>query len=530
MVKTVSNITEFNQGVNDTRHMKYIVTAKIICLSFNPKKTCGAIGIDGGVVRATGSFEDVVRNMGSEVEVKTYQDQVIMPGFIDAHMHLDDFGKYISIIDLRGMTSIEEMKAKISCIAKDGGWILGHGWDQDLFSESRWPTRDDLDMVQNIRPVFMSRVDLHSAVMNSAAIKEMGLEEEFAGDEDLVRDSTGSVTGVVKERVFGYADDWIKIHMPDEQWEEMLQKAEREANKAGVTSVGFMSCSIRQYAILSHLKLKRGLSLRIHAYISSDEFPSLEYSSGDEFLRISGVKAFSDGSLGSRTALLSFPYMDNPENFGEARESNDSIYGSGKLAEGKRMDIGTHAIGDKALDNVLSVYEKLGKEHRIEHASLVRSDQFERIKNCKAVLVVQPHFTITDFWTLNRIGEGKVGMAYPFNTMLKNKIPIALSTDCPVENINPWETVYAAVTRGSHEGIPLGLLSGEERISTEQALEAYTQGSALALRNPEIGSLLEGNMADFIVIDRDPLAAPDDELQHINVVGTWVGGKAVWQL
>ena len=272
--------------------MKYIVTAKIIYLSLSPKKTCGAIGIDGSIVRATGSFEEVVRKMGSEVEVKTYPGQVIMPGFIDAHMHLDDFGKYTSIIDLRGVTSIEEMKAKISRAAKDGGWILGHGWDQDLFSESRWPTRDDLDMVENARPVFLSRVDLHSAVMNSAAIKEMGLEEKFAGDADMVRDSTGSVTGVVKERVFGYADDWIKIHMPDEQWEEMLQKAETEANRVGVTSVGFMSCSIRQYAILSHLKLKRGLSLRIHAYISSDEFPNLEYSGGDEFLRISGVKAF----------------------------------------------------------------------------------------------------------------------------------------------------------------------------------------------------------------------------------------------
>ena len=510
--------------------MKYIVTAKIIYLSFNPRRTCGAIGVDGGFVCATGSFEEVVMKMGSAVEVKTYPDMVVMPGFIDAHMHLDDFCKYISIIDLRGVTSIEEMKSKVSCAAKDDGWILGHGWDQDLFSERRWPTRDDLDSAQNSRPVFLSRVDLHSAVMNSAAIKEMELEEKFAGDADLVRDSAGSITGVVKERVFGYADDWIKNHMPDEKWEEMLQRAEVEVNKVGVTSVGFMSCSIRQYAILSHLKLKRGLSLRIHAYISSDEFPNLEYSGGDEFLRISGVKAFSDGSLGSRTALLSFPYSDDPGNYGEARESNDSIYKSGKLAESVRMDISTHAIGDEALDNVLSVYEKLGMEHRIDHASLVRKDQFARIKQCKAVLVVQPHFIITDFWTLNRIGEEKMGMAYPFNTMLKNRIPIALSTDCPVENINPWETVYAAVTRGSYERVPLGLLSCEERMSTEQALEAYTQGSALALRDPEIGSLLEGNMADFIAVDRDPLAVPENELQQINVVGTWVGGKAVWQL
>jgi predicted amidohydrolase YtcJ len=509
--------------------MRYIVTAKIIYLSFNPKKTCGAIGIDGGIVRATGSFEEVVRKMGSEVKVKAYPDRVIMPGFVDAHMHLDDFGKYISIIDLRGVTSIEEMKAKISRAAKEDGWVLGHGWDQDLFSEGRWPTRNDLDKVQDFRPVFLSRVDLHSAVMNSAAIKEMGLEEKFAGDSDLVRDSTESITGVVKERVFGYADDWIKFHMPDEEWKEMLRKAETEANKVGVTSVGFMSCSIRQYTILSQLKRKSGLSLRIHAYISSDEFQNLDYSGGDEFLRISGVKSFSDGSLGSRTALLSFPYSDDPGNYGEIRESNHSIYKSGKLAESRRMDIGTHAIGDKALDNVLSVYEKLCKGHRIEHASLVRNDQLERIRKCKAVLVVQPHFTITDFWTLKRVGKEKAGIAYPFNTILKNEIPLAFSTDCPVENLNPWETVYAAVTRGSYESVPLGLVSGEERISTEQALQAYTEGSADALKDPKIGSLYDGNFADFIAVDRDPLEVEDNELRFIKVVGTWVGGKPVWQ-
>jgi predicted amidohydrolase YtcJ len=366
--------------------------------------------------------------------------------------------------------------------------------------------------------------------MNSAALEEMGIEEKFSDDADLVRDSHGRVTGIVREKVFGYADDWIKDHTPDNRWEEMLDNAQSEANRLGVTSVGFMSCSTKMYSNLQSLEQKKGLSLRIHAYISSDEFAELEYSGGDEFLRITGVKAFSDGSLGSRTALLSFPYLDDTDSHGQVRESSDSIYRNGRLAESRGMDIGTHAIGDLALDNVLSVYERLGQNHRIEHASLVRKDQLPKIRKCNTILAIQPHFIITDFWTLDRIGDENSGMAYPFNTMIRQGIRIAMSTDCPVENLNPWETVYAAVTRGFYERIPLGLVSRGECISTRQALAAYTQGSAAALRNPKIGSLVEGSLADFIMLDRDPLTVPENDLHHIMVKGTWVNGEMVWPL
>ncbi|MEM0156343.1 MAG: amidohydrolase family protein [Thermoplasmataceae archaeon] len=507
--------------------MKYIVTARIIYISFNPRRSCVAMGIEDGVVRATGNLEEVKEKMGN-VTVNEYPDLVIMPGFIDAHMHLDDFGKYLSIIDLRGITSIEEMKSKISTSVNGNGWILGHGWDQDLFSEKRWPVRDDLDSAQSVMPVFLSRVDLHSAVINSVALREMNLEEKFADNPNLVRDSRGRITGVLSEEVFGYADDWIKDHTPERRWEVMLENAESEANKLGVTAVGFMSCTSRMYSNLLRLKAKGRLSLRIHAYISSDDFSELEYFGGDEFLKISGVKAFADGSLGSRTALLSFPYRDDVKNHGQPRESRGAIFSNGKLAEKRGMDIGTHAIGDLALDIVLSVYEELDQRHRIEHASLVRKDQLSKIKECNAILVIQPHFIMTDFWTLNRIGEDNAGIAYPFNTIMMHGIQIAISTDCPVENLNPWETVYAAVTRGSNEGIPLGTASREESLTIEQTLDAYTQGAAAALRNTDIGALLEGKLADFIVLDKDPLTVTERELLHISVKSTWVNGKRVW--
>lgn len=508
--------------------MKSIVTARMIYVSFDPRRTCEAIGSENGTIVAVGTREDVIRKVGNDAQLIDLPDSVIMPGFVDAHMHLDDFGKYLSIIDLRGTRSIEEMKRKISQSGNDRRWVLGHGWDQDLFSEKRWPNKNDLDAMDMGRPVFLSRVDLHSAVLNSEAIREMKLEEKFSEDEDLVRDSNGRLTGIVREKVFGYADDWIKEHTPDEEWEKMLENGIAEANRLGVTAVGFMSCSTIQYAHLLRIKRKKGISLRIHAYISSEEFANLKYANGDEFLRISGVKAFGDGSLGSRTALLSFPYSDDTANYGAERESMDSIYESGKLAGNRGMDIGTHAIGDRALDNVLSVYEKLASGGRIEHASLIRKDQLARIRKCKVTLVVQPHFVITDFWTLDRIGRENSGMAYPFGTVLREGIPMALSTDCPVENLNPWETVYATVTRGKNDGIPLGRISGTECLSADQALRLYTEGSASALRNTRIGSLREGNKADFIALDSDPLALPDDDLGKIKVTRTWVDGGQVW--
>lgn len=507
--------------------MKKIITAHKIYLSFNPAVECEAISVSDDRIERTGKLTDLKAHYNEEIEVIDYHDMVIMPGFVDSHMHLDELGKYLSILDLRGTTSISEFKRKLSTAKPVGGWILGHGWDQDLFREKRWPTRKDLDEVFRDQPVLLSRVDLHSAVVNSRALELLDLEKKFGSSEDMVKDSDGSPTGVLLETVFGYADDYVRNSFSDDAQIRMLQDAMAECARLGVTTVGFVSCSESQLDLLRRIREDGRLPMRIRAYIGQDSFDNFTGFSDDEYLRVTGLKLFSDGSLGSRTALLSYDYNDDAGNTGEVSHSREELLQYSKKAEEMGLHVAIHAIGDKALDNVLWAFSQCRNQNRVEHAALIRTDQFSKIKELGTTLVVQPHFVITDFWTIERVGAENAHTVYPFGTILKSGIPMAFSTDCPVEMLNPWETVYAAVLRGKPEKIPLGLKTPDECINVESALDYYTKKSANAVRDRSVGSIESGKMADFIVLDVDPLHVNAEELKDLKVRETWVGGSPV---
>lgn len=505
--------------------MKKIIRAGKIYLSFNPIRECEAISFSDGVIEDAGDFARIKARYGEDAEVFEYPDSVIMPGFVDSHMHLDELGRYLSILDLRGVKSIKEFKEKLSSAKTLGGWVLGHGWDQDLFAEKRWPTREDLDEVVNDRPVFLSRVDLHAAVVNTHALKLLDLEQKFRDSNDLVKDSTGSPTGVVKETAFGYSDEYVKNDLPQEVQILMLKDAMNECVRLGVTTVGFVSCSSPQLELLRKIRDGGDHSVRIRAYINPDVLKQFTGFPNDPYLHVTGLKLFSDGSFGSKTALLSFEYNDDPGNSGIASYSREKLLEYAQLAEEKGLHVAIHAIGDAALDNVLWVLAQTKNHNRIEHAALIRADQFSKVKETGATLVVQPHFIITDFWTLDCVGHEKAGIVYPFSSIAKSGIPMAFSTDCPVEMLNPWETVYAAVTRGRLEQIPLGLKTEEECVDVESALDYYTAKSADAVKDESTGSITAGKMADFIVLDVDPLQVTVEDLKRIEVRETWIGGR-----
>lgn len=508
--------------------MKRIITADKIYLSFDPVKECEAVLISEGMVEKVGELAAIESQAGKEVEIVQYQGCVVMPGFVDSHMHMDELGRYLAIVDLRGVKSIGELKHRLSGTAAKGEWVLGHGWDQDLFLEKRWPTRSDLDEVIPDKPVLLTRVDLHSAVLNSRALETLGIQEKFGTSPDVVRDSNGLLTGVVKEAPFGYADDYVKSHLPEEMLTQMLLNAVSECARLGVTTVGFVSCSMQQLELLRKIRGSKKLTVRARVYFGAEGLNDFTGFPDDSFLRVNGLKLFSDGSFGSRTALMSFQYFDDPGNYGNEINSREKLLEYIRTAESKGLHVATHAIGDAALDNVIWAYSRSKKGHRIEHAALVRGDQYDRIKSIGATLVVQPHFIITDFWTLERIGHENASTAYPFNSLKRSGIPLAFSTDCPVEMLNPWETVYAAVTRGIAEEIPLGIKTPDECIDVRNSLDYYTRGSAAALNDATIGSLEPGKWADFIVIDTDPLSAANEKIKEIHVKETWVNGEKVY--
>lgn len=253
---------------------------------------------------------------------------------------------------------------------------------------------------------------------------------------------------------------------------------------------------------------------------------------GGRRLKIGGIKVLADGSLGARTAWLSSPYSD-AETSGHPNVTKEWLELVARETHEAGLQMAVHAIGDATMDMVLDVYESLGNVegagHRIEHASLMRPDQIERAKRLGVRLALQPHFVMTDWWVIERVGEERAKWVYPFRSIAEAGIPFGLSTDSPVEPLDPWETVYAAVTRGKYEGVPLAELTPNEALSLEETLHAYTAGSAEVLMEEKLGSLEEGKLADFIIVSDDPFEVDEKELREIKVLETYLGGERVFK-
>lgn len=507
--------------------LKLFHNARIIA-SYNPVAKYDWMLVENGTVSLLGKKGEEPNLPQGRIEKVDLNGMTAIPGFVDAHMHLDSFGEYLSVADLAGANSIKEMKQRIARSNEVSGWILGHGWDEHLFSENRLPNRQDLDSLFPDKPVYLSRVDLHSGVLNSKALEMLDLERIFPDSKNLVKEN-GATTGNVKENVFEHVNAKVyEICMSDPE-NRILEKGLDELARNGVTTVGFMCCSLKVLEMLRTLRDKGRLKVRVRAYLNAGELEEFTGFENDHMLSVTGVKLFSDGSFGTKSALLTLPYEDDPSNFGDEITTVERMIYLSRMAEEKDLDVATHAIGDKALDNVIEAYRHLNGRHRIDHVAMVREDQLEKLESIGSVLVVQPHFIITDFWILDRLGNSSARMLYNFNTLNSRGLQLSFSTDCPVEPINPWETVYAAITRGEEEGIPLGKVTPSEKVPLEQSLLSYTAGSAAALRESRLGSLRTGQKADFVVIGKDPFDCTNEEIREIITLNAYVNGELVFE-
>jgi len=520
---------------------------------FNPKKIVNALVVVNERVVYAGENEkakEIVKFLNGEVV--DLEGKTVLPGFIDSHMHLDELGMYLNMVDLRGVRSIKELKKKIGDYAEKAQttWVIGHGWDQELFEEKSWPTRWDLDEVVKDRPVMLSRVCLHAGVLNTKAMKLTGLLE--IDSPGVIKNEDGEPTGIVTEEAFELAREKFKETLTLEDYEKFFKNAMSFAASQGVTTVGFVSCDEKSIQGLSRLKEKVNFLIRVIVYLepgrrevsnkgmygNKDILESLKKLGtkrgfGDEKLKINGIKILADGSLGARTAWLSKPYSDEPSTSGYPNIDKKTLKELIKEAHEAGLQLAIHGIGDKTIDMILDAYENLGDikngRHRIEHASILRKDQIKRIARLGVVASVQPRFVITDWWAKSRVGDERVKWIYPFKSMLENDVSIGFGTDCPVEVLNPWETVYAAVTRGKYENVPYYEDSKEECLTLEEALYAYTFGSAyIMFEEVNLGTLEERKLADFIVVDRDPFEVEENGLKGIKILETYVGGKRVF--
>jgi hypothetical protein len=492
------------------------------------------IGDDGKVKAVLNRAELYKAKITSSVDGR---GQTLLPGFIDAHGHVTDLGFAALRLDLTGTHSLAELQRRLRDYAaahpKDT-WLIGFGWNQELWSDKKFPTSADLDAVVRDRPVVLERVDGHAVVANSAALKAAGVTAATkapAGGE--IHD------GLFVDAARSLIDNAEPKPSP-QQIDQALAKAQEILLGYGVTGVGSMSTSVADWQAFRRAGAAGRLNVRLMSYLlGTESMKAVPHPTpwlyGDR-LRAVGIKLFADGALGSRGAWLKQPYADKPDTRGLQFHSDAELLRLADQAASAGFQVATHAIGDAANAQIISVYEKLSQKYgkdrrwRIEHFQIVDPADIPRIAPAGIIASMQPtHQTSDRLMAQERLGPDRLKGAYAWQSVLKSGARLAFGTDFPVESPNPFPGLSAAISRQDVNGQPPGGWIPSERLTLEQALAAYTRGAAYAgFAEQKIGSLEPGKWADFILVDRDPTKVDAQTLARTKVLETWVAGKKVW--
>jgi predicted amidohydrolase YtcJ len=494
------------------------------------------IGDDGKVVQLIPP--GVMMKLAGVDTVIDGEGKTLLPGFIDAHGHVMELGFDALQLKLVGTTSLQDLQQRLKeyAAAHPGkGWILGAGWNQELWPTKTFPSSADLDSVERDRPVVLERVDGHALVANSAAMKAAGVTAQTPAP------AGGEIhNGTFVDNAKGLIERAIPKPTPVQQ-DVAFQKAQDILLGFGVTGVGSMSTSLDDWNTFRRAGDAKTLNVRLIVYLLGlDPLKVIPHPTpwyyGDR-LRAVGVKFFADGALGSRGAWLKQPYSDKPDTRGLQFHSTDELLTLENAAAAAGFQTATHAIGDAANAQVIDVYEHLSKTYgadrrwRIEHFQIVDPADIPLLKPAGIIASMQPtHQTSDRLMAEARLGPNRLKGAYAWETVEKLGIPLAFGTDFPVESPNPFPGLAAAVSRQDINGQPPGGWIPSERLSFEQALSAYTRGSAYAgFAEDKVGSLEPGKWADFVLVDRDISTASVPELYRTQVLQTWVAGKKVWE-
>jgi predicted amidohydrolase YtcJ len=526
-----------------------IVNAVIHTMDPN-QPTAEALAIHGNRILAVGSTKDIRKLAGSNTRVIDAKKRLLLPGFNDAHTHFMNGGFQLSSVDLRDANSPKEFAERIRTFAAKqpaGRWIRGGDWDHERWSEAKLPTKDLIDSFTSETPVFVNRLDGHMALANSLALRLAGVTRQTLDPPGgvIVRDAkTGEPTGILKDA----AQSLVWKVIPRRSHDELLSAARSATEYAaslGVTSVQdvLAGTDVGIYQTL----LDRGeLKTRIYAVTPLPDFEDLLRTGvrahfGSEMLRVGALKGFADGSLGSTTALFNEPYRDEPGTSGIA---SDEMYPEGSMlnrvraADKAGLQVMIHAIGDRANDLILTLFEQVARENgdrdrrfRIEHAQHLRPQDIPRFARDRVIASMQPYHAIDDGrWAEKRIGKERAKTTYAFRSLLDSGATLAFGTDWSVAPLNPILSVYAAVTRRTLDGKNSKGWIPEQKISVEEAVHAYTMGSAYAEFQEKVkGSITPGKVADLVILSRDIFKIDPKEIETVKVTMTLVDGRTVYE-
>jgi predicted amidohydrolase YtcJ len=512
----------------------------------NPQRPwADAIATRGDTIVAVGSSAEVQKTAGDDARVIDAGGAMVVPGFIDSHVHFIPGGFRLSSVQLRDAKTPAEFIARIKEYAttvQPGEWITGGDWDHKLWG-GELPHRDWIDSVTPNNPVWVHRLDGHMGLANSAAMRAAGVMRSTAdvNGGTIVRDASGEPTGIFKDN----AEDLINNSVPEPSTalaDRALDTAMKYVAAQGVTSVQNMG-SWSDLAVFERAKKEGRLITRLYAVVPLATWERLRDTvaargKGDEWVRIGGLKGFVDGSLGSHTAAMLEPFTDAPNDTGLLVNTPEDLYAWTSGADKAGLQVMVHAIGDRAIRLQLDIYERVEREDgprdrrfRIEHAQHTAPSDIPRFAALDVIASMQPYHAIDDGrWADEVIGTERAKTTYAFRSLLDAKARLSFGSDWFVAPPTPLEGIYAAATRRTLDDKHPGGWVPEQKITVEEALRAYTSGSAYAsFEEKKKGTLERGKLADFAINDRDLTRIPPVEIRDARVLMTVVGGKVVYE-
>jgi predicted amidohydrolase YtcJ len=528
--------------------MKLLFNANIHTLDEKQPKA-SALLIAGARIIAVGEKDQLESLAHGRLEKLDMHGRTILPGLTDAHLHLQYYALGLEKIDCETKTKEECLRrvAERARITKPGDWILGHGWNQNEWSEGGdWPTAAELDLLVPNNPVYLTAKSLHAAWANTSALNLAKVNSDTPDPKNgmIQRDHGGRATGILLETAMSLVGDTV----PEPSLEiiqSAIEKAQPILWKMGLTGVHDFDRR-DSFMALQQLRAQDKLKLRVNKNIPVD---SLDYAFelglrtgfGDDWLWIGSVKAFMDGALGPHTAAMFQPYNGDTENRGILNMDGEELFEHCRKAADVGLSMTVHAIGDRANHEVLNAYEQLRKyeteknlphlRHRIEHVQVLHPDDVPRFAQLNVIASMQPIHAPSDMYAADRFWGNRSALAYAWRTQLDHGAHLAFGSDAPVESPNPFLGLHAAVTRRRADGSPSA--DGwypAQKLTLAEALSAYTLGAAYAANaEHRIGILAENYLADLIVLENDIFSVDPNELLTMQASATMIGGEWVMQ-
>lgn len=506
-----------------------------------------AVVVEGNKIVFVGFGIDMMKHIDGKTEIIDLKGKLMLPGFIDNHVHFTSGGFYLLGIDLRPAKSVEEFKNILKDYVKThkGKWITGGNWDHEAWEIKDLPTKEMIDDFTKDTPVFVERFDGHMGLANSYALKLAGITKDTESPEGglIVKDPvTGEPTGILKDNAMSLIYKVIPPPSDEEVYQAAL-KALEEAKRFGVTSVHDMT-SPQDLKIYKRLEEEGKLTCRIYTRYPINKYEDLidmniTANSGTEKIKLGSLKAFADGSLGSMTAWFFSAYDQDTTTAGLPMDIvlNGDLEDWAFDADEHHLQLSTHAIGDAANAYMLDLYKRIKEDNdewdrrfRIEHAQHVRFEDIPKFREIGVIASVQPYHCIDDgVWAEKRIGN-RIKYTYPFAAFLDFGVKLCFGTDWPVAPLNPLLGIYAAVTRRTLDGKnPDGWIP-EQKISVWDAIKCYTINSAYAAYEEDIkGSIEVGKLADMVVLSDDILKIDPDKIKDVTIEMTIFDGKVIYR-